>query len=62
MNQWYEQHRIDKWRYNYLSGYKVSKLRMKQLKWIKHTKKEIKKEFDESAWKVEDEQERLQMS
>ena len=32
MNQWCEQQQIDKWRYKYLSGNKVSKLREKQLK------------------------------
>jgi hypothetical protein len=39
MNQWCEQQQIDKWRYEYLSGYKVTKLREKQLKWIKKAKK-----------------------
>ena len=60
MNKWCEQQKIDKWRYEYLSGYKVTKLREKQLKWLMEAKKQAEEEFDKDNWNEGDEEERLQ--
>ena len=59
MNNWCEQQQVDKWRYEYLSGYKVTKLREKQLAWIKEAKKNIEEVYDKKNWEEADERERL---